>query len=113
VLQAGKLRHRVHFQRQVRQQDPTTGDIRTVWANLFTSVPAAIEPLSVREYIAAQSVQSEVVARITVRYREGLAATQRIVHGKKIYNPSGVLPDKDSGLEFVTIPCSEGVNEGA
>ena len=78
-------------------------------------MPAAIEPLSTREYLASQSKDSEVTTRITVRYHPGLKAAQRIVHktarGVKIYNPQGVLADRDSGLEYVTLPCSEGVSD--
>jgi SPP1 family predicted phage head-tail adaptor len=97
----------------VRQQDPDTGDIRTVWSNLHVDVPAAIEPLSAKDYFAAKAVQSEATVRIVVRYKPDLAATQRILHGSKIYNPTQPLPDRDSGREYVTIICSEGVNEGA
>ena len=116
MLKAGRLRHRVNFEAQRRQQD-SEGDIRTVWAALFASVPAAVEPLTAKDYTAAHSPQSEATVKIVVRYRDGLAPTQRIVQtkrGKKlIYNPTRPIPDKDSGLEFVTIYCTEGVNDGA
>ena len=36
----------------------------------------------------------------------------RIVHKTKIYNPAGFLADPDSGLEYVTVPVTQGVNEG-
>ena len=113
MLKAGRLRHRVNFQKQVRQQDPDTGDIRTVWSNVYVNVPAAIEPLSAKDYFAAKAVQSEATVRIVVRYKPNLAATQRILHGAKIYNPTAPLADRDSGLEYLTILCAEGVNEGA
>jgi hypothetical protein len=32
--------------------------------------------------------------------------------GEEIFNPQGFLRDKDSGIEYVTIPCSQGANEG-
>jgi SPP1 family predicted phage head-tail adaptor len=86
----------------------------TTWTTVtgWDSVPAAIEPLSAREFIAAQAVQSAVTARITLRYRAGLDASMRIVHNGTIYNIAGVLADPDSGLEYVTIPVSTGVNNG-
>jgi SPP1 family predicted phage head-tail adaptor len=97
------------------QRDPTTGESRTTWSKLLRNVPAAIEPLSTREYIASQAKDSEVTTRITVRYHPGLKAAQRIVHktaaGVRIYNPLGVLPDRDSLLEYITLPCSEGVSD--
>lgn len=118
---AGKLRHVVDFETRTDVQDATTGGITTTWAAIASNVRAAIEPLSAREAIAAAKEQSSVVARITVRMRPGLDAAQRIVHGvnccstylgQEIFNPEGFLRDKDSGLEYVTIPCSQGANEG-
>ena len=35
-----------------------------------------------------------------------------ILHKDKIYNPAGWLPDQDSGLEYLTAPVSQGLNEG-
>lgn len=114
-FKAGRLRHRVAIQEYVYQgQDPETGEEIRVWSTVagFESVPCAIEPLSAREFIASQSTQSQIVARIVMRYREGLDASMRIVHKGKIYNPQGFLPDIDSGLEYMTVPVSTGVNEG-
>ena len=108
TLAAGRLRHRIDIQRQVNIQD-SNGDLVIDWEDVATDVPAAIEPLSVREFIAAQSMQSEVSARVTIRYRSGLDASMRILHGTRIYNPHGWLADPDSGLEYLTAPCSEGV----
>ena len=112
ALDAGKLRHRVTIEKRVDVQDAETGGITPSWSALFTNVPAAIEPLSAREFLTADQLRSKIVARITLRYRPGMNAAQRIKHGTKIYNPEGFLVDMDSGVEYVTIPCSEGVNEG-
>jgi len=101
----------VRIEHKVTTQD-SNGDIVTGWQTFADKVPAAIEPLSARDLIAAQAVQSEVVARITMRYRPGLLASMRIVHGSTIYNIAGVLPDPVSGVEYITVPVSAGVNEG-
>lgn len=111
-LSAGRLRHRIDIQQRAHVQDPVTGEMVPGWANVWTAVPASIEPLSAREFIAAQATQSQVVARITLRYREGLDASMRIVHKGAIYNIAGLLPDKSSGLEYFTIPVSSGANQG-
>lgn len=62
--------------------------------------------------MAAQAVQSEISARITIRYRAGLLPTMRIVFRGQVYNIAGALPDAVSGLEYITIPCSNGANAG-
>lgn len=111
-LDPGKLRHRITIQKPITSQDLETGVSTTNWVNVAQNVPAAIEPLSVREFVAAQAMQSQVTARIVIRYRPGLTAQMRILHGSRVYNPQGWLADADSGLEYLTAPCSEGTNLG-
>lgn len=111
-MKAGKLRHRIDIEERQGTQDTTTGEITYTWVPIFEDVPAAIEPLSARDFIAARAVQSEIVGRITIRYRDGLDPAMRINHNGKIYNPAGWLPDKDSGIVYLTAPVSLGVNEG-
>lgn len=114
ALKAGRLRHRVAIQAKVQTQDPVSGEMKESWQTVsgWESVPCSIEPLSAREFIAAQANQSEIVARIIMRQRDGMLPTMRIVHKTKIYNPAGFLADPDSGLEYVTVPVTQGVNEG-
>ncbi len=118
---AGKLRHVVDIEVREDTQADTSGGIDTEWVPLFENVRAAIEPLSAREFLAADRELSKVAARIVIRFRPGLDAAQRIVHGPKCctsyvgteyWNPEGFLRDADTGLEYVTIPCSVGANEG-
>jgi SPP1 family predicted phage head-tail adaptor len=113
-LSAGRLRHRITIEKQIPgSRDPETGlASATRWSAVVEDLAAEVVPVSVREFIAAQSMQSQIVARITIRYRDGLDATMRIKHRGKIYNPQGWLPDPDSGLEYLTAPCSQGVNAG-
>lgn len=109
-IAAGRLKHRVLIQNwKITGQDPVTGEETGEWET-FDTVWAAVEPLSARELIAAQAVQSKVTGRIVIRHRDGLSADMRIVHRGRIYNTAGFLPDKDSGLEYITIPVSEGVS---
>lgn len=115
-LDPGKLRHRITIQRPRVVQD---GDGRntTRWENVATSVPAEIVPVSVREFIAGQQMQSQITARIVIRYRDGLAAYMRIVgetrpYAGRIFNPAGWLNDPESGMEYLTAACSEGVGDG-
>lgn len=110
MLNAGKLRHRIEIQKPVDTQDTSTGAVVRSWETLAV-VWAAIEPLSVKEFIAAQTEDSKVSARISVRYRSDISHEMRIFHAAKdkYYNIEGILSDKNSGLEYLTIPVSEGV----
>lgn len=111
-LSAGRLRHRIDIEQQEQVQDPDTGQLVVSWVPVWQNVPAAVEPLSVREFIAAKGVQSEVSVRVVIRHRDGLNASMRIRHKGQILNPAGFLADPTYGLEFITIPCSAGVNDG-
>lgn len=110
ALAAGKLRHRVSLQQQVHTQNPVTGEIVITWLEI-AEIWAAIEPLSAREFIAAQATQSQVTGKLVIRERT-IDASMRIVHGTTVYNLHGVLRDPLSGREYITIPVSTGVNNG-
>lgn len=110
-MNAGDLRHNIIFQRQDNIQDPVTGENKVTWVNIAKKSWAKIEPLSVRAFIAAQSNQSKITAIITIRHRADIGPHMRISHGDKIYTIEGILPDKKSGREYLTISVSEGVKK--
>lgn len=112
ALNAGKLRHRVQVQRQVEIRNQQNGAVSIAWENIDGPCWAEIAPLSAREFVQSAAVQSNVTARITMRWRDDLTASMRIVHNGKVYNIAGVLADQDSGREYVTVPVSVGVNDG-
>lgn len=105
-MEAGKLRHRVTIQKLTTSQNVTTGAVTESWSELV-KVWAAVEPLSVREFIAASTTQSQISARIIIRYRDDILPNMRVVHGSRTYNIEGALPDKNSGLEYLTLAVSE------
>ena len=110
-MQAGRLRHRVTIQEPVKSQDPETGAVINGWRDVVTTW-AEITDLSAREFIAAQAVNSSITTRIVIRFRRGVTSRNRIVHQGVIYNIAGALADNKSGKEYLTIPCSMGVNDG-
>lgn len=110
-MKAGDLNKRVVLESRVETQNATTGEVSVSWAKV-ADLWAGIHPASVREFIAAGVEQSAVAGRIVIRYRPGVTPKMRIRHGGKIYNILGVLPDKETGREYLTLPYSEGVNEG-
>lgn len=108
TLAAGKLRHRVTIQQQVETQNPDTGAVTVEWG-LYADCWAEYVASSVREFIAAAAVQSEVKGRFVVRADELITADMRVIHRGKAYAILGVMPDPDSGLEYMTLAVSEGV----
>lgn len=114
-MRNGPLRHRITLQALSHVQDADTGEMVPVWADW--PVPnmmyfARVEPLSGRDFIAAKAVQSEVTARIVMRYREGVNATMRLLFRGQVYSIHAVLPDAKSGREYLTLMVSEGVKRG-
>jgi SPP1 family predicted phage head-tail adaptor len=112
-MRAGRLRHRITFQTLGRGQDPDTGEELESWTTVWETVPAAVEPLSARDLIAAQAGQSEATGRMVIRYRGGVLPTMRILYRDGVYNIQGPpLPDPESGLEYLTILVAKGLNDG-
>lgn len=108
-----KLRHRVDIEERT---DTLDSDGRQVegWTSILTSeergplLPAEIVPLSGREFVAAQAVQAGVTTRITIRWRAGVTAAMRVVHGADVYNIKAVLPDPTL-RRHLSLMCEVGV----
>jgi SPP1 family predicted phage head-tail adaptor len=112
MLDAGRLRHRITIEEPQESQDATTGAITVAWVALWSNVPAEIVPRSGKEFLAAQQLQAEVTTLITFRWRAGLTAKLRFVHGSTIYNPVALLHDPEAGIEYIVAACSQGTNDG-
>lgn len=66
-MRAGRLYQRITFQRRDGTKDAFGTEDQNTWADLVT-VWGACEPIAGREFFAAQQVNSEITARITIRY---------------------------------------------
>ena len=98
-MKAGKLDQRVTLERQSRVLGPL-GQPVNAWAPLMT-VWAAVEPLVGREYLAAQAAQSEVTARVTMRYRTGITAQDRVIHNGTTYGIESLVDVRSGNRELV------------
>lgn len=100
MMQAGRLDSRVTIQApgtttdELGQPIPGWTDVALVWAS--------IRHLSGVEAIKADAVTSTVRASIRIRWRTGLNAGMRVVHGAQVYNIEAVLPDA-GGREYVDL----------
>ena len=111
MIDTGKLQHKVSLQRFETVVDPETGHREQIWKEI-ASPWVAIEPISGREFLAAAAERAEVTTRITMYYRADVTAAARIVYRGKVYNIKAALPDPDTGLEWLTLMCTEGSNDG-
>ena len=93
-MRAGTLNARATIQRPTPGQDAlgqpltTWSDVATVWAN--------IKHTSGIEQIKTNAELSTVKVSIQIRYRTGLDAGMRVVHGVNAYNILSVLPDAEN-----------------
>ena len=99
-MQAGRLNRRCQLQSPSQSVDelgqpiPGWTDVATVWAS--------IRHLSGVESIKADAAVSTVRASIRIRWRPGLNAGMRVVHGLQVYSIEAVMPDA-GGREFVDL----------
>lgn len=106
MLKAGRLRHRLRLEQPVTVQD-ATGTLTTTWQEVQT-IHAAIEPLSVKDFITAQQLKSQITARIVIRFDPAINPTMRLVcpDTGTVYQIHGALPDPVSGREYLTLAAS-------
>lgn len=109
-IASGRLRHVVSIERQVEIKD-SNGDHHREW-EYVTSLRAEIKPMSGRELLMAQQVQSTVTVNITTRYRSDVDASCRVKANGIIYTIAAVIPDPESGREWMQLQCSVGANDG-
>ena len=107
-IKSRRLRHRVVIERLTDVQDPITGEMTQSWS-IYDQRWAEYVANSVSQFIAASATQSEVKGRFALRADDGIVPSMRIIHRGKRYEILGVMPDPDSGLEFITCAVSEGV----
>ena len=98
-MRAGRLDQRVTVEQLVTIGDSWGGTVEA-WAPLMT-VWAEVSPLVGREYLAAQAAQSEVTARVTMRYRRGITAQDRVIHNGTTYNIVSLIDVRSDHRELV------------
>lgn len=110
MLKIGRLRHRVTIQSATLTQSATTGAMTPTWGDVAT-VWASIEPISAKEFAQSGAEVNRITTRIIIRYRPDVSEDMRLYHPSTntYYNIEGILTDKDSNLEYLTLPCSTGV----
>lgn len=109
ALRIGELNRQIKLQQRASSQD-TYGQQVNTWSDVCTTW-AHIRPLSGRELIAAQAVQSEVSHEIVIRYRPGITAAMRAVYQGRFFNILAVL-DQDTQHRSLVLQVSEGLNQG-
>lgn len=117
-MKVGKLRHRLQLQKLVDAED-SSGEIVRDYENVV-EVWGSIEPVSGREFVAAQQINSEITTRIVIRWRKGVEATNRILHSQDydsppvvdVYDVVAPLADPVVNRRWITLLCVKRASEG-
>lgn len=103
-----RLNRRITLQALVDGQDEA-GQPTSDWTNVITDgdgkLWAEIRDVTGREFVAASATQNIVLTTITIRYRAGIVATMRALHGADVYSIEAVLGQDQRTLALM---CSRG-----
>ena len=111
-VKAGQLRHRVTIAKyQAGGRDDDGYDLPAQWTEQG-KLWAKVTPLSSKDLLSAQAEQSEVTARMMVRYNTDIDTTMRVIWKGRIFAiASQGLDDNDSGCEYTTFNLSGGIEQ--
>ena len=109
-VRAGQLRHRVTIQYyNSGGRDENGFDLPSGWV-LLSKLWAKVTPLSSKDLISAQGEQSEVTARMMVRYNTDIDTGMRVIWKGRTYAvDSQGLDDNEDGMTYTTFNLRSGV----
>lgn len=107
---AGQLRHRVTIEKyNAGGRDDDGFALPAAWVE-HGKLWAKITPLSSKDLMRAQAEQSEVTARMLVRYNTEIDTTMRVIwKGRTFAIASEGLDDNEDGMTYTTFNLSQGV----
>ena len=109
-MRAGALRHTVTVQQRTELPD-SFGEPAQTWTTMHADQPASIEPLSGRELINAQAIQSDVTHRVRMRYVAGVETKHRVAFGTRVFDIRAVRNVNERNIELEML-CTEGASAG-
>ncbi|HCQ9559804.1 TPA: phage head closure protein [Acinetobacter baumannii] len=109
---AGELRHKVIIQHYVAGgRDEDGFEIEGGWSE-YKKLWAKVTPLSAKDLIAAQADQSEVVARMKIRYREDITTKMQVLWKGRIFSiQSQALDDSEDSYTYCTFLLGQGLEK--
>jgi len=105
-MNPGKLRHQIEIQSYTTAADAAGQKIRT-WST-DTTVWAWVRPMSGREVMNAAQPVGEITHKVTIRYDDSIAVTNRIKFSERYFDIN-YIANYDERNEFMEIMCKEKV----
>ena len=109
-VRAGQLRHRVTIEKYMKGgRDDDGYNLPSQWV-FYRKLWAKVTPLSSKDLMSAQAEQSEVTARMMVRYNTEIDTTMRVIWKGRTYAiDSEGLDDNEDGMTYTTFNLSSGI----
>jgi SPP1 family predicted phage head-tail adaptor len=115
TLRAGDLSNRITIRRKTEVVDPVTGYRSHTWAELLQAY-AQFLPGPGREYLASESLRTQVTGRFVIQYSAaaaGITAGDRVEWDGRIMElKAPPLPDETGRISF-TLMVAESGTDGA
>ena len=110
---ASELRHKVEIQSKGEGgRDEDGYELPNAWTT-YKQLWAKVTPVAARDLVLTQSEQTEVTARLKIRYRTDINTTMRVLWKDKIYSiVSEGLDDNVDGYTYTTYNLSSGIENG-
>ena len=110
---ASELRHKVVIQSKGKGgRDEVGYNLPNTWTT-YKNLWAKVTPVAARDLVLTQSEQTEVTARLKIRYRTDINTTMRVLWKDKIYSiQSEGLDDNVDGYTYTTFNLSSGIENG-
>lgn len=108
-MDIGSLQHHITIARPAETRGQM-GSQRKAWAPICQTW-ARVQPLSGRALEVAQSLHAEVTVKVTIRYRNDVDETCRVVYRGINYAVQYVLNPEEQNREL-QLYCTTGVSDG-
>lgn len=98
----GSMRHRITLEQLTATRDPVSGEQLEAWATYLANVPAAVLPLSGKEYLSASAEQAGITSKVIIRYDSGVNSKMRMVFDGVTYTIKEIFPDP-TARQYLTL----------
>ncbi|MHB8124649.1 MAG: phage head closure protein [Desulfitobacteriaceae bacterium] len=109
-MNPGILKHVIDIQKELTSRD-SYGASTKEWVTFLRSARASVEPLTGREFFAAQQVNSEITHLVKMRYRSGIIPEMRLKFGNRYFDIRSAINIKEAGKEMY-LRCTEVLPNG-
>lgn len=99
-MRAGRLRHRITIQQQAVTGQNDYGEDIYEWTDVAI-VWAEVQPLTGREYWAAEQVNAETTHQVRLRYLSDIEPSMRILFGSRVLVIESVFNVDERDRELV------------